>query len=168
MLAAFTAFHVVLSLAGILAGFVVTAGLISGRPVPRWTLVFLATTIATSVTGFFFPVEHFMPSHAVGILSLLVLAIAVLARYRYALAGGWQRTYAITAVIAFYFNFFVLVVQLFAKAPALHALAPTQQEPPFAIAQGIVLVAFIVLGVLAARSGNAMRPSSLTTARSDA
>ena len=91
-----------------------------------------------------------MPSHAVGILSLLVLAVALFALYTKHLAGGWRRAYVITAVIALYLNVFVLVAQLFAKVPALKELAPTQTEPPFKVAQGVVLVAFIVLGALAA------------------
>ena len=126
ILSAFTLFHVILSLVGIGSGFVVTYGLLESKRLDRWTAVFLSTTALTSVTGFLFPVRHFMPSHGVGIVSLIVLAIALLARYRYGLAGGWRRTYAITAVIAQYLNFFVLIVQLFLKVPALHALAPTQ------------------------------------------
>jgi hypothetical protein len=102
------------------------------------------------VTGYFFPVHKFMPSHAVGIVSLIVLAIALLARYRYSLAGGWRRTYAIAAVVAQYLNFFVLIVQLFLKVPALHALAPTGTEPPFQIVQLTALVLFVVLGTRAA------------------
>jgi hypothetical protein len=149
MLNALTLFHVVLSLVGIAAGFAVVYGLLSSR-VHGWTNLFIWTTVATSVTGFFFPFHKFLPSHGVGILSLIVLAFAILALYRFRLAGGWRRTYAITAVIALYFNVFVLVVQLFLKVPSLNALAPTQSEPPFQIAQGIVLIVFVVLGIRAA------------------
>jgi hypothetical protein len=149
MLNALTLFHVVLSLVGIASGFAVVYGLLSSR-VHGWTNLFIWTTVATSVTGFFFPFHKFLPSHGVGILSLIVLAIAILALYRFRLAGGWRRTYAITAVVALYFNVFVLVAQLFLKVPSLNALAPTQSEPPFQIAQGIVLIVFVVLGIRAA------------------
>ena len=151
-MALFTLLHVLISLVGIFSGFVAVAGMIGNRPLPSWTWVFLLTTAATSVTGFLFPVHHFMPSHGVGILSLLVLAVAIPARYTFKLSGGWRRTYAVTAVIALYFNVFVLVVQAFLKVPALHALAPNGNEPPFAAAQGAVLVLLIVLGVAVIRS----------------
>jgi hypothetical protein len=149
MLDALTLFHVVLSLIGIASGFAVVYGLLSSR-VHGWTNLFIWTTVATSVTGFFFPFHKFLPSHGVGILSLIVLAIAILGLYRFRLAGGWRRTYAISVVIALYFNVFVLVVQLFLKVPSLNALAPTQSEAPFQIAQGIVLIVFVVLGIRAA------------------
>ncbi len=151
LLSAFTLFHVVLSLVGIGSGFVVAYGLLGSKRLDGWTATFLTTTVLTSVTGFLFPVQHFMPSHAVGILSLIVLGIAILARYRYGLAGGWRRTYAITAVIALYFNVFVLIAQLFMKVPALKALAPTGSEGPFKISQLAALVIFAVLGVSAAK-----------------
>lgn len=150
ILSAFTIFHVILSLIGIGAGFVVLYGLLTSQRFDGWTLLFLSTTIATSVTGFLFPFKEFLPSHAVGILSLIILAIACLARYRFGMAGGWRRTYVITAMIALYLNVFVLIVQLFRKVPALEALAPTQTEPPFKIAQLAALVAFIGLTVFAA------------------
>ncbi|HEV1286722.1 MAG TPA: hypothetical protein VNU44_15480 [Bryobacteraceae bacterium] len=147
---ALTIFHVALSLVGIGSGFVVVYGLLKSKYFSGWTSLFLVTTVATSVTGFLFPFHQFLPSHGVGILSLIVLAIAMLALYRYRLEGGWRRTFAITAVIALYFNFFVLIAQLFLKVPALHDLAPTQSEPPFQIAQLVALVLFVVLGVRAA------------------
>jgi hypothetical protein len=150
ILNAFTLFHVVISLIGIASGFVVVYGLLSSKRLDGWTAIFLSTTIATSVTGFLFPVHHFMPSHGVGIVSLMVLAFSVLARYRHRLEGGWRRTYAITAVIALYLNFFVLIVQLFEKVPALKELAPTQTEPPFVIAQSAVLLLFTFLAVRSA------------------
>ena len=147
--------HVALSLIGILSGFVVAYGLLSAKRLDGWTVVFLATTVLTSVTGFFFPFHKFLPSHAVGILSLLVLVIALYARYGGKLAGGWRRIYAITAMVALYLNVFVLVAQLFMKVPALQALAPTQSEPPFLVAQATVLLLFVVLSVLATiRLGN--------------
>jgi hypothetical protein len=105
--------------------------------------------VLTSATGFLFPFHGFKPSYVVGVLSLIVLALAIYARNSKRLAGGWRATYVVTAVIALYFNFFVLVVQSFEKVPALHALAPTQTEPPFKIAQLTVLVLFVVLGILA-------------------
>jgi hypothetical protein len=149
ILAAFTLFHVVLSLVGIGAGFVVLYGLLTAKLLDGWTRLFLWTTVATSVTGFLFPVHHFMPSHAVGILSLLVLAVAIPARYVFRLAGGWRLTYVVSAVMALYMNVFVLIVQLFLKVPSLKELAPTQSEPPFAVTQLTVLVIFFVLGALA-------------------
>lgn len=141
--------HVVLSLVGIAAGFVVSIGLLTSKRLDGWTAVFLVTTVATSATGFLFPFERFLPSHAVGILSLLVLAVAIVARYPRRLAGIWRPIYVIAAVIALYFNVFVLVVQAFLKVPALHAMAPKQTEPPFLIAQLAVLVLFIALGIAA-------------------
>ncbi|HYR85853.1 MAG TPA: hypothetical protein VE422_17315 [Terriglobia bacterium] len=146
----FTLFHTALSLVGIIAGFVVVLGLLAAKPLNGWTGLFLVTTLATSVTGFFFPFHGFTPAHGVGIVSVLVLALAIYARYIRRMAGGWRRTYVITSVIALYFNVFVLIVQAFMKVPALEALAPTQSEPPFAIAQLACLVLFVVLGILAA------------------
>src|SRR5271163_2544913 len=162
ILSAFTLFHVLLGLVGIVAGFVVVYGLLTSKRLDGWTALFLTTTVATSLTGFLFPVHHFLPSHAVGIVSLIVLAFAVLARYRYGLAGGWRRTYAITAVVGLYLNFFVLIAQLFMKVPELKELAPTQSEPPFQITQGIALLIFATLAVRAAmkfHSGDAARPA---------
>jgi hypothetical protein len=142
-----TLVHVVLSLIGILAGFVVVYGLFKGNRMDGWTAVFLAITALTSLTGFFFPFHKLLPSHILGVLSLIVLAIAVPARYVYRLAGGWRRIYVITAVLALYFNFFVLIAQLFQKVPPLKALAPTQSEPPFLVAETCALVLFIILGI---------------------
>ena len=150
-LPAFTILHVAISLAAIALGFVVLLGMIADRRLDGWTATFLATTVATSVTGFGFPFDHLLPSHKVGILSLLVLPVAIAARYVFHLAGAWRRTYAIGAAVALYLNIFVLVVQLFLKVPALNAIAPTQKEPPFAIAQVAVLAIFAVLTVLAAK-----------------
>jgi hypothetical protein len=150
LLSAFTFFHVVLSLVGIGTGFVVVYGLLASRRLDGWTALFLATTVATSVTGFLFPYHGFLPSHGVGIVSLIALVIAILARYRYRLAGGWRRTYAITTVVALYLNVFVLIVQLFLKVPALKAIAPSQSEPPFQITQLIGLLLFTVLAIGAA------------------
>jgi len=145
----FTLVHVAISLIGIFSGFVVANGLLTAKRLDHWTALFLATTVATSATGFLFPFHHFMPSHAVGILSLVVLSIAIFARYGRRLAGPWRWTYVITAMIALYFNVFVLVAQAFMKVPALNALAPTGSEPPFLLAQLVVLLLFIALTVAA-------------------
>lgn len=146
----YTVTHVVISLAGIFSGFVVLLGMLGGKRLDGWTKWFLITTVLTSVTGFGFPVHQFMPSHAVGIISLLVLAVAIYARCRRQLAGAWRWIYVVTAMIALYLNVFVGVVQAFEKVPALKALAPTQTEPPFKLTQLVVLALFIVLTVAAA------------------
>jgi hypothetical protein len=145
----YTIFHVVLSLIGIASGLVVLAGLISAKRLDGWTWVFLASTVATSVTGYGFPFVHLLPSHIVGAISLVVLAVAIYARYARHLAGAWRPTYVVTAVTALYLNVFVLVVQLFLKVPVLTAMAPTQSEPPFLVAQIVALVVFVWLGVVA-------------------
>ena len=141
--------HTAISLIAILAGLIVLYGLLTVNRMPAMTMFFLVTTIATSVSGFFFHREQLLPSHIVGIISLIVLAITVLALCTYRLRGIWRAVYVIGAVISLYLNVFVLVVQSFLKVPALHELAPQGNEPPFAIAQGIVLLLFIVLGILA-------------------
>ncbi len=150
ILTLFTLAHVAISLAGILAGFVVLYGLLTGGRLDRWTAFFLATTAATSATGFLFPVQHFLPSHAVGTISLVVLAVAAYARYGRRLGGPWRTIYVIGAVAALYLNVFVAIVQAFLKTPALKALAPTQTEFPFKAAQLVALAAFVALGVAAA------------------
>ena len=145
-MALYTLVHVVISLIGIITGLVVLGGLLSNKRLDGWTGLFLLTTIVTNLTGYGFPVDRVLPSHIVGAISLVALAIALLARYRHHLAGGWRRTYVITAVMSLYLNVFVLIVQTFGKVPALRELAPTQSEPPFAISQLIVLLMFLVLG----------------------
>jgi hypothetical protein len=150
-LSTYTTLHVIISLIGIGSGLIVLFGLLNGKLLNFWNGLFLITTILTSVTGFFFPYTKLTPGIILGILSLIVLAIALLALYAFDLNGPWRRTYAITALIALYFNIFVLVAQLFEKVPAIHALAPTQSEPPFKIAQLTLLVLFIVLITLAAK-----------------
>lgn len=146
----FTLVHVVLSLIGIFSGFVMMFGLFAAKRLDGWTAVFLASTVLTSVTGFLFPFHHFLPSHALGIVSLVVLGLAILARYGRHLAGGWRRTYVVSAMIAFYLNVFVLIAQAFMKVPALKAMAPTQSEPPFLVTQVVVMVIFVVLAIFAA------------------
>lgn len=147
----FTFVHVVLSLIGIFAGFVVAFGLMAGKRLNGWTALFLVTTVLTSVTGFLFPFHKFLPSHGVGIVSMVTLAVAILARYGKHLAGGWRRGYVVTAMISLYLNVFVLVAQLFQKVPALKVMAPTQSEPPFLVAQIVVIAVFVVLTILAAK-----------------
>ena len=147
----FTVVHTALSLIGIVSGLVVVMDLLGGKQRGKWTALFLLTTVLTSVTGFLFPFDHLLPSHKVGMISLVALAIAILARYPMHLAGGWRRTYVLSAVLSLYLNVFVLVVQLFLKVPALRALAPTQQEPPFFVAQLIVLALFIWLAIAAVK-----------------
>jgi hypothetical protein len=146
----YTALHVLISLIGIGSGLVVLYGFFTGRRLDLWNLIFLVTTVATSVTGFGFPFDHLLPSHKLGIISLVVLAIAIPARYAFHLAGGWRRTYVITASMALYLNVFVLVAQSFMKVPVLHDLAPTRKEPPFLITQLIVLLIFVGLTIVAA------------------
>lgn len=143
--------HVVISLIGIVSGIIVMVGMFGGKRLDGWTAVFLLTTVLTSVTGFLLPAHRFMPSHGVGIVSMVVLVLAILARYTFHLAGGWRRTYIITAMIALYLNVFVLVAQAFGKVPALKAMAPTQSEPPFLVSQIVVMVLFVVFTIVAAR-----------------
>src|SRR2546429_4684971 len=138
-LTTFTLVHVVLSLVGIFAGFIVAGGLVAGKRLDGWTGVFLVTTVATSVTGFGFPFVTFLPSHAVGIISLVVLAVVIVARYVKHLAGPWRRIYVAGAVVALYLNVFVLVVQLFRRLPAPVLAAPQQGEPPVLLNQLPVL-----------------------------
>jgi hypothetical protein len=146
-----TLFHLALSLVGILSGFVVVFGLLTSEKFDGWTAVFLVTTVLTSVTGFLFLFRKILPSHGVGIVSLLVLAVTIPALYLFHLAGPWRRTYVIGFVIALYLNVFVLTAQFFMKIPALKALAPTQPEPTFLVTQLVVMLIFIVLGFLAAK-----------------
>ena len=150
-LSTLTFVHVLLSLIGIGSGFVVLVGLLSGKKLNGWTSLFLVTTVATSATGFAFPFEHLLPSHKLAIISLVVLGVAIVARYVYQLAGAWRWIYVVTAMLALYLNVFVGIVQAFEKVPALKALAPTQSEKPFVVTQLAVLVIFLVLCVIAAR-----------------
>jgi hypothetical protein len=147
----YTLVHVVISLVGIASGVAVVLGLLAAKRLNMTTTVFLATTVLTSVTGYGFPFDRLLPSHIVGAISLVVLAVVIYARYARHLAGGWRATYVISAVMALYFNCFVLIVQAFRRVPALNALAPTQSEPPFAVVQLVLLVLFIALGVAGVR-----------------
>ena len=144
---AFTLFHVALSLVGIVAGVVVAAAMLGSKTANGWTALFLATTVLTSVTGFLFPSDKVLPSHIVGVISLLVLIIAIAALYGYRLARSWRWIYVVSALVALYLNVFVLVAQAFLKVAVLNALAPTQSDPGFIIAQLIVMAIFVVLGI---------------------
>jgi hypothetical protein len=147
----FTLIHVLISLVGIGSGLVVAYGLLESKRFDNWTLLFLATTLATSVTGFLFPFHGFTPAIGVGILSVILLTVAIVARYVFHLQSFWRWLFVVSAVTALYFNVFVLIVQSFQKIAALKALAPTQSEPPFVIAQGAALLIFVALGALAIR-----------------
>ena len=147
----FTLLHTVISLIGILSGLIVLYGMLEGQNFPTMTALFLATTVLTSVTGFLFPFTSLLPSHIVGVISLVVLAAAIAALYVFRLDGAWRWIYVISAVLSLYLNVFVGVVQSFQKLSFLQPLAPTQSEPPFIIAQTAVLLIFAVLGFLAVR-----------------
>jgi hypothetical protein len=158
---AFTWFHTILSLVALVAGGYVIAMLINSLPPGVWAILFFLTMIATDVTGFMFPFTKLLPSHYTGILSLVLLGLALIAQYALRFAGAWRWIYALTMGIAVYLNFFVFVIQLFLKVPALHALAPhapDNPEPPFAIAQGVLLVIFVFLIWKAVRK---FRPAAL-------
>jgi hypothetical protein len=148
---AFTFLHVIVSLIGIVSGLIVLFNMLRSRTLDGWTALFLTTTVLTSVTGFFFHSEKFGPPHVVGVVSLVLLTVAILALYVYRLAGSWRWIYVASAVAALYLDVFVGVVQAFQKLPFVNALAPKQTEPPFAIAQAGVLLLFVVLGIVAGR-----------------
>ncbi len=150
-LAQFTTLHVVLSVVGIIAGLVVTGGLMAGRRFDGWNVTFLVCTALTNLSGFGFPFTKLLPSHVVGVISLLIIPVAAYALYGRKAAGAWRGTFVIGSVAALYLNVFVLVTQLFAKVPGMIALAPTQKEPPFAITHLLVLALFVLLGRAAHR-----------------
>ena len=148
-LSAFTILHVIISLIAIVAGLVVMFGMLGIHRPGALTGLFLLFTILTSVTGFMFPNDSVTPGILIGILSMILLAIACLALYAMHLAGPWRWIYVVTALASLYLNVFVLVIQSFLKIPPLHELAPG--NPPagaaFAVVQGIVLVFFVVLTI---------------------
>src|SRR6266567_2995618 len=146
----YTIIHTLISLVAIVTGFVVLFGLLAGQRLDGWTKWFLITAVATTVTGFFFPFHGFTPAIGLGIISLPFLALTIFARYPKHLAGSWRWIYVIGAVICLYFNLFVAVVQAFEKIPALHALAPTQSEPPFKLTQLVLLLVSALLAIVAA------------------
>jgi hypothetical protein len=145
----YTIIHTLISLVAIFTGIVVVLGMLGGSRLDGWTKWFLITAVATTVTGFFFPFHGFTPAIGLGIISLPFLALTIFARCSRQLVGAWRWIYVIGAVICLYFNLFVLVVQSFEKVPALHAMAPTQTEPPFKLTQMIVLVLSILLAIVA-------------------
>jgi hypothetical protein len=160
----FTVIHLLISFAALGAGFVVLAGLLGGkRPDGVWTPIFLATTLATSATGFGFPADRVLPSHVVGALSLVVLAVAAYALYGRRLAGPWRGIYVVTAITALYLNVFVLIVQSFLRIPALRAIAPTQTEQPFTLTQALVLATFAIMMKTAVRASRAAAAPSVRT-----
>lgn len=161
LLKIFTDFHVLISLVGIFSGLVVLYGFMGAIRFDGWTSLFLWTTVLTSVTGFMFPYDGFKPSYVVGAISLAVLAFAIFARYRRHMEGGWRAGYVVTSMMALYLNCFVLVVQLFRRVAALKALAPTQTEPPFKIAQLVLLLLFVALTVLAVKDFRPQQPRTL-------
>jgi hypothetical protein len=150
-LSAFTILHVIISLIAIAAGFVVFYQMLNSQFSPLWTLVFLAFTLLTSLTGFMFPITAFTPALGFGILSMIAMPVAIYALYSRHLAGAWRWIYVVTALFALYLNVFALVVQTFQKIPALNTLAPKGSEPPFAIAQAVVLLAFLYFGYRAVK-----------------
>lgn len=147
----FTLVHVLISLVGVISGILVLIGMLKGEARGQWTVLFLASTILTNVSGFGFPFSSLLPSHITAIVSLVVLSIAVVALYSFRLAGPWRLVYVVTSMAALYLNVFVLIVQAFLKVPALNGLAPTGSELPVTIVQGIVLLIFVVLTVMAAK-----------------
>lgn len=153
-----TAVHVILSLIGIVTGLVVFWGMLNARRLPGWTMLFLATTVLTSVTGFLLPFKQFGGPHAFGVISLVALTVAILGLYKHKLVGSWRWLYVVCALLSLYLNVFVGVVQAFQKVGPLKPLAPTQSEPPFAVAQLVVLVVFVVLGI---RAGRRFHPQPL-------
>ena len=161
----FTLVHVLISLVGIGSGLLVLFGMLIGKRFDIATAIFLVTTVLTSLTGFLFPVEHLLPSHIVGIVSLVALTIAILARYALHLVRAWRSTYVVSAVLALYLNVFVLVTQIFMKVPAVHAPAPTQKEPPFLVTQLIVMAIFVVLGIFAVKKFRAEPVASVPSWR---
>lgn len=146
-LATFTMVHVIISLIGIVSGIIVMFAMLGSSRMSGLTAIFLLSTILTNATGFLFPFTQLLPSHMIAIISLVLLAVACIALYAMRLAGPWRPIYVVTALVSLYLNVFVLVIQSFLKVPALHALAPSvpPSEPPFAVAEGIVLLFFAIV-----------------------
>jgi hypothetical protein len=146
----FTTIHVIISLLAIASGIVVLIGMLGSHRMQGLTALFLITTILTSVTGFLFPIHGFTPGLGTGIVSLVLLAVALYGLYGKGLVGTWRWIYVACAVSALYLNVLVLIIQSFQKVPKLQVLAPTQSEPPFLITQSAALVVFLIVGVVAA------------------
>jgi hypothetical protein len=157
-----TLFHTIISIVAIAAGLVVVGGLIAGVRIDGWTGIFLVTTAVTSITGFFLPFSKLLASHWIGIVSLVILPFVIAARYWQQLRGGWRGIYVVGTVLVLYLNFFILLVQLFRRIPALLVAAPRQTEPPFVLTQLLVLALFAWLGIAAFRR---FRPQAVVTAR---
>ena len=153
----FTVLHVAISMIAIFAGFIVLGGMFSNAGLAAWTAVFLAMTILTNVTGFLFPISGFTPALGVGIVSSLLLLVALMALYLFRLQGRWRSVYVVTALLGLYLNVFVFIVQSFQKVSFLQPLAPTGSEPPFVIAQSAALIAFLLLGWMALKTFRAER-----------
>jgi len=160
----FTLVHVVISVIAILSGFVVVFGMLGGKLLNGSTALFLITAVVTSVTALMFPFEKVTPGIILGCISLVVLAIAIAARYAFHMTGAWRSVYAVLATLALYLNCFVLVAQAFEKVPALHTLAPTQSETPFLVTELVVLAAFVVLGTLATKRFSRAAPGAKAAA----
>lgn len=148
----FIMIHVVLSLIGIFSGFIVVSGMLRNKLLEGWTVLFLASTVLTSMTSLYFRVPFFSTTIAVAIISLIVLAVAILALYGYRLAGPWRWSFVMGAVLALYLNVFLAVAQLFKKVQLLRSMAPTLSEPPFYAVQLVVMIIFIMIGARALRS----------------
>jgi hypothetical protein len=146
-LATFTLVHVAISLIAIVTGIIVMIGMLGASRMPGLTAIFLVFTVLTSATGFLFPLAQLMPSHVIGIISLVLLALACIALYGQKLAGSWRWVYVVTALPSLYLNVFVLVVQGFLKIPALSEIAPGNPPtgPVFSAVQGVVLLVSAVL-----------------------
>jgi len=146
---AFTLLHVIISLVAIGSGLIVVGGMFASNRLPVTTALFLLTTALTSLTGFLYPIDGFTPGLGIGIVACAILVVALFALYKEHLVGAWRWIYVITAVVSLYLNVFVLVAQSFGKVSALNALAPTQTEPPFAVAQAAVLAIFVLIALIA-------------------
>ncbi|QCI67495.1 hypothetical protein [Phreatobacter stygius] len=156
-LSTFTTIHTAISIIAIIAGIPVIYGLFGATVNSFWTTLFLVTAVLTSATGFGFPFNGVLPSHVVGAIALVILALVIVARYVFHGAGPWRWIYAAGMVFSLYFLVFVAIAQAFMKVPALRALAPTQSELPFALSQGLTLVIFVALSIAASKT---FRPSS--------
>jgi hypothetical protein len=160
-LSLFTQIHVAISVIGIASGLVAVRGMLAARIFRAVTVLFLATTMLTCITGFMFPFHGMTPGIVVGILSMVLLLAATLALYSFHLAGAWRWIYVVSSVMALWFNVFVFIAQSFEKIPAFHALAPTQTEAPFKIAQLLALAIFVILGIFAVKRFHPMPPSAV-------
>ena len=158
-IAAFTLVHVIITLIAVGSGLIAVGGMFAANRLPVTSALFLLTTLLTSVTGFLFPIHGFTPALGVGVISCVILAVALFAYYCRHLVGAWRWIYVTTAIVALFFNVFVLVAQSFVKVAALNALAPTQSDPPFVITQVVVLLVFVLIGIVATIKFRPMTPA---------